>query len=167
MGIIKRGGRRCLRRDLVWQTGMSAPRRLAAACLLLGALWGCSGGKSGPATVPATGTVTLGGNPVEGASVVFYPDGADDSRLTCQAVTDSAGHYEMRTHVGGGKFKSGIVPGKYTVAITKLDTASIKSTLAPPPNLLPRKYADPKTSQLKADVVEDGKNDSGFALKAD
>jgi hypothetical protein len=84
--------------------------------------------------------------------------------LASQSVTDAQGRFELSTHVGAGKFKPGIVPGKYSVAIAKLDTASIATTLAPPKNLLPKKYADPKTSGLVAEVVEGRENDFEFPL---
>src|SRR5262245_61734587 len=139
------------------------------ASLLACAVLGCgSGPKGGPVTVEVAGTVTLAGAPVEGAIVVFSPEvGSNDGRLASQATTDSAGKYQLQTHVGGGKYKPGIVPGKYDVTVTKLDTAAIKSMVAPPKNLLPPKYADPKTSQLKADVVDGKPNDVSLPLKSD
>jgi hypothetical protein len=70
----------------------------------------------------------------------------------------------MSTHSGGGKFVPGIAPGRYAVAITKLDTAAVSSTLAPPKDLLPKKYGNPQTSRLTADVTEGGENDFQFAL---
>src|SRR5436305_450221 len=115
------------------------------AVLLLTLLSGCHRAASGPATIEVTGTVSMDGTPVEGAVVVFTPAGAPDSRLASQASTDGDGRFRLKTHIGGGNFKPGIVPGQYAVTITKLDTAAIKTTFAPPKNLLPRKYADPKT----------------------
>ena len=169
MGISKRG-RRCSRLGtMLWQAGRLTPRSAAAAVLSLAALVGCGGNsKTGPATVEARGTVTLGGKPVEDANVVFYPDmGLDGARLTSQAITDREGRFRLRTHVGGGKFKPGIIPGQYSVAISKLDTAAIKTMLAPPKNLLPRKYADPKSSQLRAEVAAGRENDFPFALQGE
>jgi hypothetical protein len=145
-----------------------APRSVVMAALCLFALAGCGGTKAGPATVEVTGTVTLNGTPIEGASIVFSPDiGSDEHRLASQAMTDSEGRFKLTTHVGGGKFKSGIVPGKYLVAVTKLDTAGAKNIYSPPKNLLPPKYADAKTSQLKADVAAGQANDFQFPLKSE
>jgi hypothetical protein len=73
----------------------------------------------------------------------------------------------MNTHVGGGKFEPGIEPGRYAVAITKLDTSAIASTLAPPKDLLPKKYGDPKKSGLTADVEAGRENVFEFALVSD
>lgn len=124
---------------------------------------GCSGSAAAPGTVKAAGTVKLNGAPLAGAQVTFYPASAD-AALSSQAVTDDAGHYELQTHVGGGKFKPGIAPGKYTVSVTKLDAANVKNTFAPPKNLLPARYADPKTSKLTADVSSNGQTPFDFEL---
>jgi hypothetical protein len=124
---------------------------------------GCSGSAAAPGTVKAAGTVKLNGAPLAGAQVTFYPASADVT-LASQAATDDSGHYELQTHVGGGKFKPGVAPGKYTVSITKLDTANVKNTFAPPKNLLPARYADPKTSKLTADVSPSGQTPIDFEL---
>jgi hypothetical protein len=141
--------------------GMSA----LCVCVCLG----CAGSaKNGPATVPVVGTVTLGGSPVEGAIVVFSPEtGSDDGRLASQATTDKNGRFQLSTHVGGGKYKVGIAPGKYAVAITKPNTATVKDMTAPPKNLLPPKYADPKTSLLRVEVAAGQANDFPFPLKSE
>jgi hypothetical protein len=138
-------------------------RIVLSLALFSAAYAGCDGSEAGPATVAVTGTVTNGGTPLEGANVIFHPVESGQT-LASQAVTDAQGRFELSTHVGAGKFKPGIVPGRYAVAITKLDTASIATTLAPPKNLLPKKYADPKTSGLVAEVVEGQENDFEFAL---
>ena len=150
------------------QTRISASRRVFLTAICLAAVTGCGGSKGGPATIEVTGTVTLNGSAVDGANVLFSPEiGSGDGRLASQASTDSAGRFKLSTHVGGGKFKSGIVPGKYIVAISKLDTAPAKNTFTAPKNLLPPKYADAKTSLLKADVAAGQANDFQFPLKGE
>jgi hypothetical protein len=126
---------------------------------------GCTGSQ-GPSTVGVSGTVTQNATPLEGANVVFHPVDDSANALVSQAVTDAAGRFELATHVGGGKFKPGIVPGKYLVAITKLDIAAITNTHAPPQNVLPKKYGDPTTSALTANVVAGKENDFSFNLSA-
>jgi hypothetical protein len=133
--------------------------------ILFGAiLAGCDSSPAGPETVAVTGTVTFRGSPVEGANVIFQPLDESDSTLASQAVTDRNGRFELTTHVGAGKFKPGIVPGKYAVTITKLDTASISSTAAPPKNMLPQKYANSNTSGLTANVSSAESNGFNFSL---
>jgi hypothetical protein len=140
---------------------------VAAAVLWVIAIAGCNK-TQGPPTVEVTGVVILNGTPVEGANVFFTPaQGSDDTRLASQATTNSDGKYQLQTHIGGGKYKPGIVSGKYDVTVTKLDMSAIKNTMTPPKNLLPAKYADPKTSQLKADVVDGKPNDIPIALKSE
>jgi hypothetical protein len=168
MEVSEWGRHSCLSFYSIWQTRMSAPRRVFLAAMCLAALTGCGGTKGGPATVEVTGSVTLDGSAVDGANVLFSPDiGSSDGRLASQASTDSAGRFKLTTHVGGGKFKSGIIPGNYVVAISKLDTAPAKNTFTAPKNLLPPKYADSKTSLLKADVVAGQANDFQFPLKSE
>jgi hypothetical protein len=70
----------------------------------------------------------------------------------------------LSTHVGGGKFEPGVIPGRFAVAVTRLDTGSISTTLAPPTNLLPKKYGNPKTSGLTAKVAPGQENHFEFAL---
>jgi hypothetical protein len=115
--------------------------------------------------VDVTGTISMNGSPVEGANVIFHPlDGAANA-LASQATTDADGRFELQTHTGAGKYKPGIVRGKYAVAVTKLDTAAIASTLAPPRSVLPKKYSNPATSGLSADVGAGAENDFPFSLE--
>ncbi len=132
--------------------------------LCIALLSGCIGTSQGPETVEVTGKVTMEGSPVEGANVVFHPVDGGERALASQAVTDAQGRFRLATHMGGGKFKPGIVPGQYDVAINKLDTAAISSTFAPPKNLLPKEYASPKTSGLTANVAPGQDNDFEFSL---
>jgi hypothetical protein len=132
---------------------------------LLVAIEGCRQEKNGPATVEVAGTVSLDGNPVEGANVVFTPDAVgDDSRLASQATTDHEGRFRLSTNLGNGKMKSGIVAGPYLVAIAKYDSSAVKDTFTPPKNVLPQKYANAKTSQFKVEVIAGKVNDFPFDL---
>ena len=139
---------------------------MIASLLCCAVLSGC-GKSSGTGTVPAAGIVTFGGKPLAGANVIFYPASATNPGLASQAVTDNEGRFQLGTYAGGGKFKPGVAPGQYLVAITKLDTASISSTLGPPKSLLPNKYASPKTSKLTADVSADRENNFEFSLTSE
>ena len=131
-------------------------------------LTGCSRSKGGPETIEVSGLVTLGGNPVEDANVLFSPAlGSSDGRLASQAKTDAQGHYQLSTHIGAGKFKPGIVAGKYVVTASRLDVAGAKNTFATPKNLLPPKYADPKSTPFSAEVSAGKANEFPLALKND
>ncbi len=116
-------------------------------CSLTG-LSGCGGG--GRETVEVTGTVTLDGQPVAEAAVMFSgPEGG--SPATTQ--TDAAGHFTVRA-----------VPGSNGVAVSKLQTSGsaaagedglMPATGAPvvPQSLVPTKYSDFRTSGLLVEVA--------------
>ncbi len=145
---------------------------------------GCGGGGvSG--LVKVTGTVTLDGQPVEGAAVSFSPAG-NEGRASA-GVTDAQGRFSLAP-VGGGQ---GALPGKYQVAISKTQVTGgaptattreeyerqMKERMAqgaagfqfgPPQvtHLIPQVYSSPATSQLEAEVTASGANDFPFALKS-
>jgi hypothetical protein len=118
--------------------------------------------------LPATGTVTYQGKPVENATVTFVPEKGDMSTGT----TDVSGKFEMKT-----KGKPGANAGKNTVYIAKQDLKGVSTTMTPedmmkmaskgasftPKSLLPAKYNDPKNVVLTADV-QSGKSTFDFAL---
>jgi hypothetical protein len=154
-------------------------------CLpLLALVTGCGG--DGLGTVPVTGTVTLDGQPVEGATVTFTPAsetaGTDRSAV---GLTDASGKYSLNA-TGGGE---GAVPGTYSVTITKVEGHEAEApaasqeeamkkmqeqaaqggsaALMPKPtvmkHLLPEKYSAPGTSGFKAEV-KSGSNVFDFPL---
>lgn len=143
--------------------------------LALGCVAGCGGGgkpASGPKTYPVTGTVTQGGKPVEGATLLFVSTAGKSSAT---GKTDSSGRYTLTTT----KFGDGAVPGQYKVAITKFDSGGTDAVdmsdpnYAPPDpnkpapvakNLLPEKYASPDTSGLTATVKESSDNKIDFTV---
>jgi len=73
---------------------------------------GC--GESGPALVPVSGVVTLNGKPFEGAVITFHPDPSNKQGLPGEDMTGPSGNYKAMT-----KGRSGLVPGKYKVVVTK------------------------------------------------
>jgi len=129
-----------------------------------------------------SGTVTQGGNPVEGVAVSFISEGGGPGAV---GVTDASGKYTLTTTKQG----DGAVAGKYKVTLAKyqggsgsavVDASQAAADLdnlndypadykenAPPSevskNILPTKYADPSSSGLTADVVE-GDNTHDFKL---
>lgn len=143
-----------------------------AVCVLL---IGCSGGKkedpNRPARSPVSGKVTLQGAPVERATVTLRPVNGNHSAL---ALTDAAGRYVLGTFDKA----DGVVPGEYEVTITKLAPGTGGSQPAPddpnynpnvkpepPQHQLPEKYADPKTSNLKASISTAPNNSLDFDLQ--
>jgi hypothetical protein len=155
---------------------------LAVACV---AMAGCSGG-SDVGTVPVSGTVTVDGNPIEGATVSFVPQGEEGR--SASGLTDAEGKFSLTTVQSG----DGAVPGQYKVAISKITgsagststaagggtpsqeemqkamEASMKQAMSSrPPEVkeeIPPKYTNPDTSGLDREVVSSGDNNFAFEL---
>lgn len=128
-----------------------------------------------PATYPVTGTVTLNGEPVEGATVVFQKT---DRSHGAVGETGPGGSYSLTSF----EANDGAVPGEYLVSIYKYpkeevtgtEATSVEDYVQPddnqagavPVNLLPAQYARPETSELKATVTE-AENKHDFDLKGE
>jgi hypothetical protein len=145
---------------------------LLSVCLaVLVGLAGCASEsrRDGPEMVDVTGTITLDGEPVEGAHVRFSPETRGPAAF---AVSDKRGRYELRTFDPG----DGAIPGKYGISVTKevseggmeFDSqaameAYVKEHGERPPartttSVLPEKYSIKKTSGLTAEITVAKKN---------
>lgn len=129
---------------------------------------------SGIAVVSVKGTVLRQGAPVDDALVMFVP--VSEGRSTA-GKTDFKGEFVMITP---GARKSGCVPGKYNVLVTKtvlVDSKGrrpekSKSTedsgetgpLYDEKAVLPAKYGNAETSGLEVDVKKRGTNHFVFNL---
>ena len=146
---------------------------IVALAWVCAAMIGC-GAKSGvDGVVKVAGTVTYEGKPIEGASVVFGPDGEGRAAT---GMTDANGRFQLTTLQPG----DGALPGRYKVAVSKVEVENAMSAEeakawfqkngGPPPggnikNRLPEKYKDMQSSELSAEVTQGGKNDFAFDLK--
>ncbi len=164
---------------------------LQRCCLLLAGLSsslllaGCSGdGAEGGERIPVhpvKGKVTMAGSPVPGAMVTFSPVDSTKTRVAFGTTNDN-GEYALTTYENN----DGAGAGDYVVVVTK---NSGSSSGVPTPeeahaqamkggaaaghgsggsndagSSLPKKYSDPKTSDLKA-TVKEGDNSFDFPLK--
>ena len=121
---------------------------LIAASMLVAS---CTGGEAvGPPTTIVTGAVTRQGMPVSDAIVSFEP--VDEQGQHAQAFTDDDGRFDVSIYVNNKTIKRGMAPGHYRVTVRQVESPSGKSTLSPPKNLLPEKYASPATSELEATI---------------
>jgi hypothetical protein len=86
----------------------------ALICTQLGLLLlaGCSS-DSKPPTFPVSGTVTLDGKAVEGASILFLS--AENPDHSATARSDASGNYQLGTFEAG----DGAVEGTYKIKVTK------------------------------------------------
>lgn len=136
---------------------------------------GCSGNESEvpgrPERTEVSGTITMNGSPVEGATVTLRPVQGGHSAV---GITDSSGKYVLGTFDKG----DGVVPGEYLVTVTKLDAAAggaqptpddpnynPNAKQEPPKHLLPVKFADATASGLKASITATPNNALDFDLK--
>jgi hypothetical protein len=123
--------------------------------------------------VPVTGTVTHQGQPVEGAEVVFSPEGQGRA---ASGKTDASGQFQLTSL----NPNDGALRGKYKVAILKREVGESMTAdqakeffmkhdkgpqVKPVKNALPEKYAKVEESGLTAEVTEGGKNDFTFKLE--
>lgn len=154
---------------------------VATFILVLPVLVGCGGGSDRPDLVPVKGTVTLDGEPVEGATVYFSCPAAPRS---ASGVTDSNGNFTLTSYDSG----DGAVPGEHVVTIIKVAASGQSNVLtqesakemmarntgmmkggdlskAKPELVLPTKYADATTSGEKRTVVAGDVNDFKILLK--
>lgn len=142
--------------------------RFFVAGLVLLVAYGC-GGETGPETHPVTGTVTLDGEPVEGATVSFSP--AEGGVRAAVGETDATGRYTLTTMRSG----DGAMAGSFNVRVFKYEVeegtvatgppptedqeytddyaGAAREATPPPENLLPDRYADARGSGLSYTVV--------------
>ncbi len=107
---------------------------------------GCS--KPGPELAPVTGRITLDGEPLEKADILFQPDG---SKPPSSGRADAAGRYELA-------YKRGIMGGSVgpnTVRIT------ISPDVVPNPPNIPARY---NTDSELTREVKSGPNEFNFDL---
>ena len=123
-------------------------RRLILSCLLSIAASGCSQDDR-PALAPVSGSVTLDGQPLERAAVLFRPTEGRASR----GLTDAEGRFEL-TYLRDIK---GAILGSHQVSITT-------RTEIDPEERIPQKY-NVRTTLTRE--VEDKQNEFEFALESD
>ena len=120
---------------------------------------GC--GPGGPKLTPVSGTVTLNGSPLAGATVTFLPrDGTPG--FGGVGKTDASGVYSLR---GSRDDARGIPPGEYRVVLSKRlmpDGSEVPAGDKTPPMLspavesLPADYSSMTGTRQSASVGPDG-----------
>jgi hypothetical protein len=128
----------------------------ALACLAL-LLPGCSGGID---LAPAEGIVTLNGEPIEGAAVMFIPDAGGPAAT---GVTNAQGQFALHT-----TNEPGALVGPHRVTVIKNEMSGLVDGLPGPGGVkttwtTPQRYSRPETSGLVAEVKK-GRNTFDFPL---
>ncbi len=123
-------------------TSRSRRRCLSLACLVgLLPVMGCGGE---PLT-PVVGSVTVGGKPLTGGTVDFYPASGSGSSQRITGTIDADGNYKMTTDG-----KPGVPKGSYKVTVNTMDPPaggadpSHMPAGPPPPVAKPQRHADTK-----------------------
>lgn len=130
---------------------LSTPILLSAVLLLVVS----SGCKDGPARGPVRGRVTLGDEPVKGATIVF--ENAAQG-VTVTAVLNDDGTYEVKTYQGDGlpegSYSVAVIPGRMLQSADEIPLAGKNPEKAIPknPSPIPPRYHKSATSGLTADV---------------
>ena len=142
-----------------WRLDWGNPRRvkrcraflpiLSLSCVIAG----CG---SGTGLFPVTGQVTYQGKPLEHGSIAFV---SPKSRQ----VTGEIERGEI-ANVTTVHANDGIAAGEYMVAITSLDQSDkFKNSMAPP-SIIPVRYSEVTTSNLKATILPNNDNVLRFDL---
>ena len=140
-------------------TVLSAIAR-GAALLSVIALVGCGGGPDLPEMGQVSGTVTLDGQPLDGATIEFVPQSGRPS----SAITDAEGKYTLRYSAR----TNGATLGKHNVSIrSERDPVSAEGDqpgVEGRKELLPARYHEESTL---VEEVAAGSNTIDFALTSD
>ena len=130
---------------------LSQPAILLAG-LLTCSIVGCSD-RSGPprvATYPVSTAITFQGKPIPGAFVALHPKSPQPDVPTPRANVGKDGKLEVTTYDGG----DGAPAGEYVLTIEWYKPVKQGTDLVTGPNVIPRKYASPKTSDVVIRVAE-------------
>ncbi|WP_199195067.1 MULTISPECIES: carboxypeptidase regulatory-like domain-containing protein [Pirellulaceae] len=119
---------------------------------------GCGGGGD-PDVVGVTGTVTMDGEPLPNATVVFVSGQGRPSG----AITDEEGKYEL--NYTGNQRGARIGPNKVQITTAQGPTETMEGEpVAAVPEIVPVKYND--QSELEFEVTADGENVADFDLES-
>jgi hypothetical protein len=129
------------------------PTTALLAAVVAATLAGCGKGHGdGVALYPAEGQVLWQGKPLAGALVVFCPQtpSKEKHHVSPKARTDANGKFRLTTFAAG----DGAAEGEYAVVVTCNPVVQAGDGWAPGPNILPPKYANLKTTNLRATIAK-------------
>ncbi|MCE9545413.1 MAG: S26 family signal peptidase [Planctomycetia bacterium] len=148
---------------------------LAAAVLVIATAAGCS--KSEAPRVPtnfARGQVFLEGKPLQGALVVLHRQGepaattgtvngvkAAEPAPSARGLSEADGRFTLTTYATG----DGVPEGEYLVTVVQRPAQKNGESFEPGPNVLPSRYASPKTTDLRVKIAVGENELAPLALK--
>lgn len=117
---------------------------------LAGSLVGCSQEATNRVqTYPVTGSITLKGQPVPGAFVALHPKSPQFDIPAPRANVGADGALKVTTYDGG----DGAPEGEYILTIEWYKPIKSGADLVAGPNVVPKKYSSPKTSDITIRVA--------------
>jgi hypothetical protein len=122
--------------------------------VLLGFICGCGKTRADRVAVaPVSGSVTFDGKSAPGALIVLHPkNGAATAAPKSRAQVGADGTFRFSTYDSG----DGVPPGHYVATITWYRLTKDAGEVKAGPNVLPPKFANPKTSPWEVRVAEGG-----------
>ena len=142
--------------------------RALVAPIVIASLIGCGSQPTGDVlpTVGVSGTLTYKGKALEYHQVTFVPS---DGQRPAAGVSDENGKFTLGTNRPG----DGAIKGTHNISITYVGPPNddpefgMNEFAAPPPPKvkIPRKYADPKKSDITIEVPDGGLTDVIIELK--
>ncbi|WP_442483445.1 BON domain-containing protein [Aeoliella sp. SH292] len=121
------------------------------ALLAMGTVTGCNS-KSGPErvpTFPVSGSVSFQGKPIPGAFVALHPKTTKENVPSPRASVAADGSLKVSTYDGG----DGAPEGEYVVTVEWYKPIKNGADVISGPNVIPKKYASPQTSDITIRVA--------------
>lgn len=130
---------------------LGAQRRLAPAIVLTTLIAGCADPTlERTPTFRVSGTLTHQGRPMSGAFVTLHPVSPVTDFPTPRGSVGADGSLRVSTYTAN----DGAPAGDYLITVEWYKPQNNNGELVPGPNVIPRRFASPKTSQLGVHVAE-------------
>ena len=137
--------------------GVAFRRTSFVFAMLCLCITGCGGGPAkdaDPSLVPASGTVSMAGKPLAFGTIRLVMEGSPGVTASGEI---KEGHFTLMTTVSA----PGARPGNYKVSITArdgVDTMDANGKPVPAKSLIPERYENVDSSNLKATIEKGGKD---------
>ena len=147
--------------------------RLLYVLCLAASVSGCGDGR--PSMVPVSGSITLNGEPLAGATIGFQPQDIEGFSRASNATSDGQGKFTVGTF---GK-DDGMPEGKYLVTVAKTEAMGelpdgyneeepeANERPVKMQSVVPLMYSNPEESGLTVEVTSDGMQPDTIALEGD